>query len=207
VTRAAGALLAALLAAALLSSPAFLSAETTVCGPTTPCTEGSRTTFDFIPTGAPVVTGATSALTANAMKCTNFVKHGPALALTKYVVSFGVSAGSCSICLYHNADAGALIAPKIAGVATAIDCSVTNTLSGLDAFHLLDATQYRLCWTSDNATTTWTASGSVTSLLVNTLATTQGTAANGSAVGVCPATTGALGTAATLAIPSVLVAQ
>lgn len=169
------------------------------------------TTYDFLPGPAAVPAGVkTATLTANLMRCVTFVKHGTLANATKYAIDVIDAGGTASVCLYADADAGALIFPLVsAAPATAIDTSGTGskTQTGLDPFTLSDGTAYRLCWTSANTAVTLAAAGTVDANIVNAFATRAGNATNGGTTGVCPTTTGALGTGASLAVPNVQISQ
>jgi hypothetical protein len=154
----------------------------------------------YLPTGTPALdannTGLTAAIGANTMKCITFTARDSIIAATSLSSVVAVLGGNCSVCLYPDLDAGALIAPLTAGVAsTAKDCTGTGTKTfTTDAFTLQEGTRYRLCLATDSALTRWYSAGYYAAVTANMVSTTAGTAATASASGKCGAITGALTT-------------
>lgn len=198
---------ASLVLALLLWTSAVQAQTSEYCGPLG-CAPGAQV-FDFLPTGSPV-TLSTAAIAANTMRCITFTKHGTLLNAREIVSALVSTLGNCAVCLYPDSDTGALIAPRIAGaIAPALDCTdgATANQTGLDPFNLYDGQALRLCWTSDNASTTWSAIGISASAFINAQRTQNGTAATATVGGACGATTGALGSPVSTAPIAVMVAQ
>lgn len=155
----------------------------------------------FYPDGTPAQGPGSALTTARAsgvVDCVRFVARDSVVGATKLQFDVGVNlaATSGSVCLFNDSDSGTLIAPLVSGAAaTAVSVASAGavTMSGLDSFNIYAGTRYRLCWTSNNGTTTvrYSASGQYISTL-NSIAVVAGTAASTGTSGKCPSTTGAI---------------